>query len=184
MLTYPLQAIPTFKPGVRVINDPNRKNTYVGFSHRGLEFENSALSQRTLELIDGALNIGQIQSRLAKHFSTSISILQIAMSIEPLITANLLSLVLAPNNQGSLQSTMAVNELSFQGRLKPEVDLIAWQKYPGNSGIDEITKRAKFSILIFGANRLALNLFALLQASGFSNTKIIDRINPIKKNLP
>jgi len=39
-----------------------------------------------------------------------------------------------------------------------------------------IGERRNFSIIIYGSNRLALALFAVLQASGFGTVKVIDRL--------
>jgi hypothetical protein len=45
------------------------------------------------------------------------------------------------------------------------------------SAEDLIGKRRNFSIMIYGRNRLALSLFAVLQASGFALIKLTDRTN-------
>ena len=57
----------------------------------------------------------------------------------------------------------------------PEVDI-------GISAESLIGKRRNFSIMIYGRNRLALSLFAVLQASGFTQIKLTDRTNSARND--
>jgi hypothetical protein len=74
---------------------------------------------------------------------------------------------------------LAVNLVNSINRMRAETNLYCWhpQVDSGISAEDLIGKRRNFSIMIYGRNRLALTLFAILQASGFTLIKLTDRAN-------
>jgi hypothetical protein len=61
--------------------------------------------------------------------------------------------------------------------MQAEENLYGWHPAVniGKGSQTLISQRRNFAIVIFGCNRLALSLFGVLQASGFSSIKIIDR---------
>ena len=63
--------------------------------------------------------------------------------------------------------------------MRAEENLYSWHPQVDNGISAEtlIGKRRNFSIMIYGRNRLALSLFAVLQASGFTQVKLTDRAN-------
>ena len=63
--------------------------------------------------------------------------------------------------------------------MRAEANLYSWHPQIDNemSAEDLIGKRRNFSIMIYGRNRLAISLFAVLQASGFALIKLTDRTN-------
>jgi hypothetical protein len=102
------------------------------------------------------------------------------------------------SNQGSQSSPnaktglTAQNEINFAKRVKPEINLAAWYEVSGSkeswrlqssnslnsmssmNSMNIVKDRANFKIDIYGKNRLAISLFALLQATGFSQAKLIE----------
>ncbi len=60
-------------------------------------------------------------------------------------------------------------------RLDPESALITYRNKVRDGGISELNDRLQSTILISGENRLAHTLLAVLQASGFSHTRLISR---------
>lgn len=64
----------------------------------------------------------------------------------------------------------------YSERIAPEHHLYTWREETCDGGESEVASRKYFSILIFGQNRLARALLANLQASGFSQTKILSPI--------
>ena len=61
-----------------------------------------------------------------------------------------------------------------------DIESKAMELHPGviDAGRETILRRRDFSILIFGFNRIAFQLGALLIASGFANLRFINRRNP------
>ena len=200
------QVIPALKPGVQVIATPS--GSYIGFSHRGIELK--SLTQNlppiqsegqcddqiesqsddqnfvsvALALFDGRRSIAKIAAALSSHFDRLVLQSEITALIEHLLAANLLEITeLAPSQSSHLRSGKLIpqNQLNFESRLAPETNLVAWQSKKINSSKATVIDRAKFSILVFGSNRLALSIYSLLLASGFSSTKLIDRIRPINE---
>lgn len=62
-------------------------------------------------------------------------------------------------------------------RQSPELELYTWRSATSDGGETEVSDRKLFPIVIFGQNRLARTLLANLQASGFSQTRIISPIS-------
>jgi hypothetical protein len=74
--------------------------------------------------------------------------------------------------------TASVKSESLASRIRSEESISQWRS-PGYAR-DEILNRANFSILIFGKNRLALTIYSLLLAAGFSHCKVISRERGIR----
>jgi hypothetical protein len=68
--------------------------------------------------------------------------------------------------------------------MRAEENLYSWHPQVDNGISAEtlIGKRRNFSIMIYGRNRLALSLFAVLQASGFTQVKLTDRANSVSND--
>ena len=60
-------------------------------------------------------------------------------------------------------------------RIAPEMKLLTWRDGVGDGGISELEKRSTYSIQIFGESRLARTLLSLLQATGFTQSRILLR---------
>ncbi|MCX6453715.1 MAG: hypothetical protein NTV53_01920 [Actinobacteria bacterium] len=77
----------------------------------------------------------------------------------------------------SVDQYLPVNLVSARKRMQAQENLTSW--HPDvtlqNCAADLIARRQQYSIIIFGHNRIALTLFTLLQASGFSTIRLIDR---------
>ena len=77
----------------------------------------------------------------------------------------------------SVDEYLPVNLVSARKRMQAQENLTSW--HPDvtlqNCAADLIARRQQYSIIIFGHNRIALTLFTLLQASGFSTIRLIDR---------
>ncbi|MCX6450820.1 MAG: hypothetical protein NTZ31_03840 [Actinobacteria bacterium] len=177
------QLFPTLKAGVQVISQGG--TTYVGFSHRGIEFASSlrtfeaSFAQVALAHFDGLRSIEKIQQSLTSHFARQVEISEIWQLVTHLLCADLIELTKAKSN-----NVPAQNRVNFLSRLTPETNLATWQSGGDLCSSEIIEARANFSILVFGSNRLAISIYSLLLASGFSSTKLIDRIRPIKEIRP
>ena len=177
--------IPTLKPGVQFIATPD--GSYIGFSHRGIEIKSLSRQEQNfvtvaLALFNGRRSIAKIATALSSHFDRLVLQSEITSLIEHLTEANLLEVQpIEANSQTRSGKVIAQNQLNFESRLTPETNLLAWQLNKTSSSRTSVLERAKFSILVFGSNRLALSIYSLLQASGFSSTKLIDRARPINE---
>ena len=72
---------------------------------------------------------------------------------------------------------LPINLINSFNRMQAEENLYGWHPAVTIEKDSQtlINQRRNFAIVIFGCNRLALSLFGVLQASGFSSIKIIDR---------
>ena len=188
---------PALKPGVNLIRSPD--HIYVGLLHRGLEISSQELELLALaiSLLDGRRSLAQICEVLISQ--TGIESAQLCEElIAVLASANLLELINNPvtNYKNSNQSApsskpglTAQNEINFAQRVKPEINLAAWYEVSGTeesrkqqssnsmnsmNSMNIVKNRANFKIDIYGKNRLAISLFTLLQATGFSQSKLIE----------
>ena len=101
----------------------------------------------------------------------------------------------SPGSPGTKTGLTAQNEINFAQRVKPEINLAAWYEVSGTeetrkmqtsnsvnskiamnsiNSMNIVKDRANFKIDIYGKNRLAISLFTLLQATGFSQSKLIE----------
>jgi hypothetical protein len=115
--------------------------------------------------------------------------------IAALTGANLIELTPGSTTTSKTPKTksglLGQNEINFAERVKPEINLAAWYEVsaidePLDKTLDKTSKnknsdsmsivkdRSNFKIDIYGKNRMAITLFTLLQATGFSQSKLID----------
>jgi len=109
---------------------------------------------------------------------STLQILQISQILQLLSDARLIEFRSSPL-PGKLpkKDLLPVNLINSLNRMRAEANLYSWhpQVDNGTSVENLIGKRRNFSIMIYGRNRLALSLFTVLQASGFTLIKLIDR---------
>ena len=83
------------------------------------------------------------------------------------------------------QSGLDLLKLNYIQRATPELELYSWRAGVFDGGTLEIAGRKTFAIVILGENRLARALLANLQASGFSQSRILPRaLNPARRTSP
>jgi len=92
---------------------------------------------------------------------------------------------LLPPRAESVQVLSKVSDDDLLRRASPEIDLMFMRDIArglpdaagvaASSTITRIRDRENFPIVIFGSNRMAYLLLALLQASGFASTRLINR---------
>jgi hypothetical protein len=105
---------------------------------------------------------------------------QVSQILNLLVDGRLIELRSSPlTSQLHTKDLPAANLVNSVNRMRAETNLFCWhpQVDHGISAEDLIGKRRDFSIMIYGRNRLALSLFAVLQASGFTLIKLTDRTN-------
>ena len=177
---------PILRPGVNFfkIAGPGCSDIYVGFSNRGIELK-FKIAEELLKLLDGSNSLEKITSifevvegrelKESKSGTSQISIILQLLSAGRLIEFRTLPL---PSKLPT-KDLLAVNLVNSINRMRAEVNLYSWHPQIDNgiSAEDLIGKRRNFSIMIYGRNRLALSLFAVLQASGFALIKLNDRAN-------
>lgn len=165
-------SFPRLRSGVNyfAVGNEFKPCMYVGFSHRGVELE-SQLAKYLLQLLDGTQTLDSIHQRLSGNVNEITEILGV-LNQEQLIEFRTSKLVTFIEGEFA-----PVNLISSTNKMRAEENLFCW--HPGVSiGRNSellISGRRNFAIIIFGRNRLALSLFSILQASGFSQVKIIDR---------
>jgi hypothetical protein len=195
------KAFPKLRPGVKFfkINDEKNQqgsnNIYVGFSHRGIEVKNEIASQ-LLQLLDGSQSLESIlrivsvnaiafgiDSKLVpapdagkKEVINFLQVLNDANLIE-FRTESLLAQLVRNKCKIDKGDLLPVNLVNSFNRMQAEENLSGWHPAVNieKSSQALIGERRNFSLVIYGRNRLALSLFGVLQASGFSLVKIIDR---------
>ena len=177
---------PILRPGVNFfkIAGPGCSDIYVGFSNRGIELK-FEIAEELLRLLDGSNSLEKITSifevaedRESKESKSGIS--QISIILQLLSAGRLIELRSSPlPSQLSKKDLPAANLVNSVNRMRAETNLYCWHPQIDNgiSAEDLIGKRRNFSIMIYGRNRLALSLFAVLQASGFALIKLTDRTN-------
>ncbi|MEJ6577304.1 MAG: hypothetical protein QNL49_02590 [Actinomycetota bacterium] len=173
-------SFPRFKPGVNFFNTQSLDaSCYVGFGHRGIEIH-SQLTPGLLALLDGKRTLNSIIELISENIQLPAGdnlSFEVTEILDALLDANLLEYRSTQFKDFKNEEYAPVNLVSLNNRIRAEENLYSWHRSVGikNSALDLISKRAGFSIILFGANRLALSLFSILKASGFSQIKIIDR---------
>ena len=195
------KAYPKLRPGVKFfkINDAAKQSSsndiYVGFSHRGIELKNE-IAYQLLQRLDGTQSFEQIL-RIVSVNTTASGIYSELVSapdadineannlLQVLSDANLIEFRAAPLSAQLLRNKsttdksdlLPINLINSFNRMQAEENLYGWHPAVniGKGSQTLISQRRNFAIVIFGCNRLALSLFGVLQASGFSSIKIIDR---------
>jgi hypothetical protein len=171
---------PTLRPGVNFfkIAGPGCSDIYVGFSNRGIELK-FEIAEELLKLFDGSKSLQKIISIFEARDGQDLSA-QVSQILNLLVNGRLIELRSSPlPSQLPKKDLPAANLVNYVNRMRAETNLYCWdpQIDNGMSAEDLIGKRRNFSIMIYGRNRLALSLFAVLQASGFALIKLTDRTN-------
>ena len=180
---------PALRPGVNFfkIAGQSCSDIYVGFSNRGIELK-FEIAEQLLRLFDGSRSLANITSIIEtdQDQATKSSqvcenqISQILQILQILSEERLIEFRTSPlPNQLPKKELPAANLVNSLNRMRAEENLYSWhpQADTGISAETLIGKRRNFSIMIYGRNRLALSLFAVLQASGFTQVKLTDRTN-------
>lgn len=195
------KTFPKLRPGVKFfkISDANNQQCssgiYVGFSHRGIELK-SEIAYQLLQLLDGSQSLEQILRIVSVSVFTSgidselvsapdAGTTEVTHLLQVLNDANLIEFRPAPvslqllRNKSTTDKSdlLPINLINSFNRMQAEENLSGWHPAvnieKGSQAL--IGERRNFSLVIYGRNRLALSLFGVLQASGFSSIKIIDR---------
>ena len=184
---FDLTKYPALKPGVNFFKVAGHdcSGIYIGFSNRGIEL-NFEIAFELLRLFDGSHSLKKIISMISAMSEIEVaegrnleeSIFQISKILQLLSDARLIEFRTSPL-PGKLpnKDLLPVNLVNSLKRMRAEANLYSWhpQIENGISAETLISKRRYFSIMIYGRNRLALSLFTVLQASGFSLIKLTDR---------
>ena len=174
---------PALRPGVNFfkVTSQSCSDIYVGFSNRGIELK-FEIAEKLLRLFDGSRSLANITSiiEIEQDQVSNNQVSQISKILQILIDGRLIEFRTSPLpsklNKKDLLPANLVNSLN---RMRAEENLYSWHPEVdiGISAESLIGKRRNFSIMIYGRNRLALSLFAVLQASGFTQIKLTDRTN-------
>ena len=177
---------PALRPGVNFfkIAGQSCSDIYVGFSNRGIELK-FEIAEQLLRLFDGSRSLANITSIIETDQdqatkSSQVCENQISQILQILSEERLIEFRTSPlPNQLPKKELPAANLVNSLNRMRAEENLYSWhpQADTGISAETLIGKRRNFSIMIYGQNRLALSLFAVLQASGFTQVKLTDRTN-------
>jgi hypothetical protein len=173
---FDLAKYPALKPGVNFFKVPGKDSSYIyiGFSHRGIEL-NFETALELLSLFNGSRTLGKIVPAIGVDLKSTETIYEVLriLSNERLIdfrSSPVPSLI-------STKELLPANFVNSANRMRAEENLYSWHP---EIGVEKdagalIGLRRNFSIIIYGRNRLALSLFAVLQASGFTLIKLTDR---------
>ncbi len=183
-------SFPTLKPGVNFLNQgssPNSSDIYIGLAHRGISIAPpmTNLAKCLVELCDGSHSLSKIyqnlleqvgEARDAGDAGTAEIKGEINWILEILAEARLIEFRDSALAFGS-DKYLPINLLSARKRFRAQENLTTWHPDISSekSAQELIESRQQYSIIIFGHNHLALTLFTILQASGFSAIRIIDR---------
>jgi len=177
---FDLAKYPALKPGVQFfrVAGEDCSDVYVGFSNRGIELK-FEIAYELLALFDGSRSLGSI---ILEIETDSKSRELISETLQALSTERLIEFRSSPFLKLLLKKELqAVNVVNSSNRMRAEENLYSW--HPDVSAQQDaqtlIGHRRNFSIIIYGRNRLALSLFAVLQASGFALVKLTDRAGSV-----
>ena len=176
---------PALRPGVNFfkVTSQSCSDIYVGFSNRGIELK-FEIAEKLLRLFDGSRSLANITS-IIEIEQDQVSNNQVSKILQILSDGRLIEFRTSPLpsklNKKDLLPANLVNSLN---RMRAEENLYSWHPEVDNgiSAESLIGKRRNFSIMIYGQNRLALSLFAVLQASGFTQIKLTDRTNSARND--
>ena len=171
---------PVLRPGVNFFKIAGNRcsDIYVGFSNRGIELK-FPIAEQLLTLFDGSRSLKNITSIIETEDGQA-SKDQMAQILFVLSNERLIEFRTSPlPNQLPKKELPAANLVNSLNRMRAEENLYSWHPQVDNVINVEtlIGRRRDFSIMIYGQNRLALSLFAVLQASGFTQVKLTDRAN-------
>ena len=180
---FDLAKYPALKPGVNFfrVAGEDCSDVYVGFSNRGIELK-FEIAFELLALFDGSRSLGSIISEISEIDTDSKSRELISEALQVLSAERLIEFRSSPLPKLLLKKELqAVNVVNSSNRIRAEENLYSW--HPDVSAQQDtqtlIGHRRNFSIIIYGRNRLALSLFAVLQASGFALVKLTDRAGSV-----
>lgn len=141
---------------------------YVGNARQGLVIQDAEIAQEIAQEV--AQEVAQLLDPASPH---------LALASSPraaLVIQRMAELGFITNQRlGSQHPIKKISDDDLLRRAAPEIDLMVLRGSGGNAGVDRIRERANFPIVIFGSNRLAYALLALLQATGFTQTSLINR---------
>ena len=171
---------PALRPGVNFFKVAGQScsDIYVGFSNRGIELK-FEISEELLKLFDGSKSLQKIISIFEVKDGPDLKE-EIFKVVNLLVDGRLIEFRSSPlPSQLPKKDLPAANLVNSVNRMRAETNLYCWHPQVDNgiSAEELIGKRRNFSIMIYGRNRLALSLFAVLQASGFTLIKLTDRAN-------
>lgn len=164
-------CFPRLKAGVRVLDDSKAGHgAFVGTTLGGIFIFDPALNP-VIRAMDGTSTI------LELAHNGLVDLIRVRAAVKQLQAANLLTLLSRQSPIPNLNQTL----LHLRERMGPEENLTQWRAGRSSDESATIWARKEFAILIFGTSRLAMTLLSLLQASGFSQTKVISGspISPI-----
>lgn len=179
-------TFPTLKPGVNLLNQGSE--IYIGLANRGISIgpHQKNLARSLLELCDGSTSLTNIYQNLERQVwlnantDSNLNLISIKVEIDQILEVlNRAGLIeFRKTSLSKIQSKYhAINLVNAKRRMQAHENLTTW--HPDidsqNSAEDLIERRQQYSIIIFGHNHLALTIFTLLAASGFSKIRIIDR---------
>jgi hypothetical protein len=143
-------------------------SVYVGNACRGLVIQDAEVAQEIAQEI--SQEVAQLLDPASPHVSPAIS------PRAALVLQRMTDLGFLTNRRVESQhSIKKISDEDLLRRAAPELDLMLLRDGSGSAGVDRIRARADFPIVIFGSNRLAYALLALLQATGFTQTSLINR---------
>jgi hypothetical protein len=181
---FDLAKYPALKPGVNFfkIAGQDCSDIYIGFSNRGIEV-NFEIAFELLRLFDGSQSLEKITSIIKTEQDPATKSSQdcenqISQILQLLSDARLIEFRTSPlPSKLPKKDLLPANLVNSLNRMRAETNLYSWHPQVDNGISAEtlISKRRYFSIMIYGRNRLALSLFTVLQASGFSLIKLSDR---------
>jgi hypothetical protein len=184
---FDLAKYPALKPGVNFFKVAGQdcSDIYIGFSNRGIEL-NFEIAFELLCFFDGSHSLKKIISAISEISVIEVeedqnleeSIFQITKILQLLSDARLIEFRTSPlPSKLPKKDLLPANLVNSLNRMRAETNLYSWHPQVDNGISAEtlISKRRYFSIMIYGRNRLALSLFTVLQASGFSLIKLTDR---------
>lgn len=135
-------------------------SVYVGNARQGLVIQDAEVAQEVAQLLETA------SPRIALATSPRAALVIQRMGELGFITNRRIE---------SQHPIKKISDEDLSRRAAPEIDLMMMRSGGGNVGVDRIRERADFPIVIFGSNRLAYALLALLQATGFTQSSLINR---------
>lgn len=185
-------TFPTLKPGVNFLNQGSE--IYIGLANRGISIgsQQKSLARSLLDLCDGSRSLANIYQNLESqvwlnasfdsNLDSNLIKGEINWILEVLTQAGLIEFRKSALNEFE-SKYHPINLVNAKRRMQTQENLTTWHPdiNSQNSAEDLIARRQQFSIIIFGHNHLALTIFTLLAASGFSQIRLIDRSIPQNK---
>jgi hypothetical protein len=151
---------------------------YIGYSHHGFELKKEE-HLSWCQSIDGRISLNEI----FRYHEITRSIFNV---LTFLLDQNIIELSQVKHDHADNPETMIQSQRNFLERVTSEIPELR-RILPRNenistieSSIDHIRKRVMHKIFVIGENRLAINIYSLLLASGYSESLLIERESPRK----